>query len=83
MMKWYKAYYRTGSRPGVEMVNFHPGSGYCFGTYDRMEAFNRAKQIAREKHLTVTVSASWGDGTCVRSVFWRVNPSGTVSNEFD
>lgn len=52
-MIWYKAFYGTWAKfPGVVTIEF---GKYCYGTFDRREAFAKAKEVANETGETVTV----------------------------
>lgn len=53
-MIWYKAFYGTWAitPPGVVSLEF---GKYCYGTFDRREAFAKAKEVANKTGETVTV----------------------------
>ena len=55
-MIWYTAHYGTWANGGhVTKIDF---GKYCYGTYDRKEAFDKAQKTANETKEIVTVV--WG-----------------------
>jgi hypothetical protein len=71
-MWWYKAYYGSWREPkGVQMIDF---GKYCYGTYNRNDAFSKAQETANRERRTVTVSAERGSCNGIVSKYYEFKP---------